>query len=108
VRRTTLQERKAQALATLTDENTDRGGETLEARLKRMRMRSWRRGTKEMDLILGPFGDRNLGTMSASDLDAYDRLLIENDQDLYQWVTGQRTPPEHLSDLINTLAASTK
>ena len=26
-------------------------GETDEARLKRMAMRSWRRGTKEMDLV---------------------------------------------------------
>ncbi len=33
--------------------------ETAEARLKRMRMRSWRRGTKEMDLVLGPWAWRS-------------------------------------------------
>ena len=31
-----------------------------ETRLKRLRMRSWRRGVKEMDLILGPFSDSEL------------------------------------------------
>ena len=39
-------------------------GETAEARLKRMAMRSWRRGTKEMDLVLGPFADAHLAGLS--------------------------------------------
>ena len=47
--------------------------ETAEARLKRLAMRSWRRGTKEMDLILGPFADARLGGMSAEALDRYAR-----------------------------------
>ena len=34
--------------------------ESDEIRLKRLRMRSWRRGMKEMDLILGPFSDSQL------------------------------------------------
>ena len=37
--------------------------ETAETRLKRMRMRSWRRGTKEMDLVLGPYADARLAAM---------------------------------------------
>lgn len=65
-----------------------------EARLKRLKMRSWRRGMKEMDLILGPFADTALRGLSEDDLDAYERLLDENDQDLYLWVTGARQGPE--------------
>jgi antitoxin CptB len=92
----------------MADEKMVSGGETPDARLKRMKMRSWRRGTKEMDLILGPFSDKYLAEMSVADLEVYDQLLMENDQDLYQWLTGQGTPPEHLSELIDTIAASTR
>ncbi len=77
--------------------------ETAENRLKRLRIRSWRRGTKEMDMILGPFSDDELAGLDAAQLDAYEALLSENDQDLYLWVSGQaQTPPEHVSilDLI--------
>lgn len=74
--------------------------ETAESRLKRLTMRSWRRGTKEMDLILGPFADANLAQLTEAELLAYDALLSENDQDLYAWITGaQAVPPAH-SDLI--------
>ena len=41
--------------------------ETAEARLKRMSMRSWRRGTKEMDLILGPWSDAHLAGLDDAD-----------------------------------------
>jgi antitoxin CptB len=62
--------------------------ETAEARLKRMKMRSWRRGTKEMDLILGPWADAHLAGLSAPELEEYELLLAENDQDLMAWILG--------------------
>ena len=80
-------------------------GETPEARLKRMRMRSWRRGTKEMDLILGPFADAHLAGMAPEVLDLYDSLLEENDQDLLPWVMGQRPAPDRLAALLAEIAA---
>lgn len=79
--------------------------ETAEARLKRMRMRSWRRGTKEMDLILGPFADARLAGMSPDALDLYDVLLEENDQDLYPWITGHAVPPAHLTALLDEIGS---
>ena len=70
--------------------------ETHEHRLKRLTMRSNRRGMKEMDLILGRFAEAHLSTMSCDELDAYEVLLSENDQDLYLWVTGKlEAPAEH-------------
>ena len=80
-------------------------GETAEDALRRMRMRSWRRGTKEMDLILGPFADARLADMSGSTLADYDALLAENDQDLIQWVLGQSAPPARFAALIAQIAA---
>jgi antitoxin CptB len=75
--------------------------ETAEARLKRLRMRSWRRGTKEMDLILGPFADARLAQMGEDDLARYDALLAENDQDLMAWILGQSAPPSDLEDMLD-------
>ncbi len=80
-------------------------GETAEARLKRMAMRSWRRGTKEMDLVLGPFADSHLAGMTEDDLLVYDALLAENDQDLMAWLLGQTAPPARFRALLARLAA---
>ena len=73
------------------------------ARLRRMRMRSWRRGTKEMDLILGPYADERLAGMGADALDLYDALLAEGDGDLYAWVAGRSAPPERYGALIDAI-----
>lgn len=77
--------------------------ETQEARLKRMTMRSWRRGTKEMDLILGPYSDGNLARMDDAALTLYDQLLEENDQDLYAMILGQQDCPPHLATLLGEI-----
>ena len=78
--------------------------ELRDTRLKRLKMRSMRRGIKEMDLILSTFADNELAAMSPDQLDIYEALLAENDQDLYQWVTGQADAPEHLVAMINDVA----
>lgn len=79
--------------------------ETAEARLKRMKMRSWRRGTKEMDLVLGPWADAHLAGLTPERLDLYDRLLTENDQDLMAWILGTAPAPEHLAGFLAEIAA---
>lgn len=80
--------------------------ETPETRLKRLRMRSMRRGIREMDLILTAFADAKLDRMSDLDLDLYDRFLNENDQDLYAWVTGQTPAPGPYRDLVARVAST--
>ena len=75
-------------------------GETSEARLKRMSMRSWRRGTKEMDLVLGPWSDANLAQLDEARLSLYDTLLAENDQDLMAWLLGQAPAPAPLAAFL--------
>lgn len=68
-------------------------------------MRSMRRGTKEMDLILMRFAEARLDAMDEAALDRYDDLLNENDQDLYQWVSGQADAPAHVAALIDEIKA---
>jgi antitoxin CptB len=74
-----------------------------EARLKRMRMRSWRRGTKEMDLVLGPWADAHLAGLTGDRLELYDRLLEENDQDLMAWLLGQTPAPGWAGALLTEI-----
>ncbi len=79
--------------------------ETHEARLKRLKMRSMRRGIKEMDLILSAYADDRLGDLDEASLALYDALLAENDQDLYQWVTGQADVPDRYAQLMADISA---
>ena len=79
--------------------------ETSEARLKRMQMRSMRRGIKEMDLILGQFARERLAHLSEADLAVYDELLEENDHDLLAWVVGHSAAPQRFSHLISDISA---
>ena len=78
--------------------------ETADARIKRLAMRSMRRGIKEMDLILSAYANDRLAGMDDAGLLLYDAMLSENDQDLYQWVTGQAQPPARFSALIRDIA----
>ena len=84
--------------------------ESDEIRLKRLRMRSWRRGMKEMDLVLGPFADSQLATLSEELLAEYEQVMSENDQDLYRWMVararGEREGPEEISAVLDVIAAS--
>ena len=74
-----------------------------EHRLKRLKMRSMRRGIKEMDLILQRFSETSLDGMSDEDLSLYDAMLSENDHDLYQWVSGQATAPDPYQAMIERI-----
>ncbi|WP_353620643.1 succinate dehydrogenase assembly factor 2 [Paracoccus sediminicola] len=73
-------------------------------------MRSWRRGMKEMDLILGPFADSQLANLPPEMLERYEAMLNENDQDLYRWIVarlkGEPAGPETLSELLDVISAN--
>lgn len=81
------------------------GAETLETARRRLRMRSIRRGIKEMDLILTAYSGERLSAMDAGALALYDRLLSENDHDLYAWISGQSAAPAEYVSLIAEIAA---
>jgi antitoxin CptB len=77
--------------------------ETPEIRLKRLKIRSIRRGIKEMDLLLGQFAETRLASLSDDQLATYEILLDENDQDLLAWVTGQAECPADLKNLLEEI-----
>lgn len=80
-------------------------GETHANRLKRLRLRSWRRGMRETDLILGPFADAALDGLSEADLDRYEALLSENDQDLYLWISRNCGFPSQYDGIVRRILA---
>lgn len=58
---------------------------------------------REMDMLLGPFSDAPLGELSDSELDIYEQLLSENDQEIYRWISGQEGTPERYQRLIQAV-----
>ena len=73
-------------------------------RRERLRFRSWHRGTREMDLLLGSFADAYLGVFTPGQLDRYEALLLQSDPDLYGWITGRETiPAEYDNDVMQKL-----
>lgn len=77
-----------------------------DARLKKLKMRAWRRGFREADLILGPFADQHVSTFSPAELDWFEALLEQPDQDLYDWILErQPTPAQFDGPLMQRLQA---
>jgi antitoxin CptB len=70
-----------------------RSSDGLDARRRRLLFRSWHRGTREMDLILGRFADAAIAELSDAELDDYERLMERPDPELYAWITGEMPVP---------------
>ena len=74
---------------------TQRSSADLDSRRRRVLFRSWHRGLREMDLIMGRFADAEIGTMSDADLDEFERLIEVPDRDLFRWITGEDETPSN-------------
>ncbi len=76
----------------------------LDARRRRILFRAWRRGVREMDLVMGHFADAELPAMSAAELDEFERLLDAPDPALLAWITGEEpTPADYDTPLLARL-----
>jgi len=71
-------------------------GEDIAMRRKKLRYRAWHRGTREMDLVLGPFADAHTDSMDDTRLDRLEALMSEEDPHLLKWVMGQEVPPPNI------------
>ena len=73
-----------------------RSSDGLDARRRRLLFRSWHRGTREADLIMGRFADAHIEGFSDTELDQYEHLLEALETDLLSWMTGVAgVPLEH-------------
>lgn len=82
--------------------------EAREIKIKRLHMRSIRRGIKEMDLILTDYATRHMPLLSDADLDVYDAMLSESDHDIYGWITKQAPVPEKYTAIMAVIMADAK
>jgi antitoxin CptB len=72
----------------------DLNNRDLDTRRRRARFRSWHRGMREVDLILGSFADARMAGLNAAELDEYEALLDIPDGDFLKWVTGEKPVPD--------------
>ncbi|GAB5458186.1 MAG: succinate dehydrogenase assembly factor 2 [Henriciella sp.] len=78
----------------------------MDERRRKIKFRAWRRGFREMDLLLGSFADAHLETMSEDDLSEFERLLATPDWEVFAWIVGQKPiPPNYMSDLLDQIMA---
>lgn len=80
--------------------------EALEQRRKKLRFRAWRRGFREMDLLMGSFADERLDGFSEPQLDEFERLLAIPDWEVFAWLIGQKPVPDnHAGEVLDQLIA---
>ena len=78
-----------------------RSSDGLDARRRRLLFRSWHRGTREADLIMGRFADVHIEGFSDAELDQYEHLLEALETDLLSWVKGvAEVPPDHDTEMF--------
>ena len=70
---------------------------------KRLSIRSWRRGTKELDLILGQFSDKYLKEFKMSELNLYEQFLSNDDYLIYNWLFSKEDSPKIFKRLIEQI-----
>jgi antitoxin CptB len=73
-----------------------------EIRIKQLRYRSWRRGFREHDFLMGTFADEKLANQDDAGLDAFEILLDQADWDVYYWIVGQKPVPETFQTPVMT------
>ncbi len=76
----------------------------LEVLRKRTLYRAWHRGTKELDLILGRFGEAHFKTFDAEMLMRFEALMSREETQLQQWLLGQvEIPDTREGDLLRQI-----
>lgn len=65
----------------------------LDPRRRRLLFRSWHRGMREMDLLMGQFADAHLIGFSDQELDLFEALSENQDQELLSWIDGSKPVP---------------
>jgi antitoxin CptB len=73
---------------------TARSSAGLDERRRRLLYRSWHRGTREMDLIMGRFADAAISDLTEAEITELERLADVSDPELYAWLTGSQPVPD--------------
>ena len=74
----------------------------LDERRRKLKFRAWRRGFREMDLLMGAFADEHIADLSEEDLSEFERLLSTPDWEVYAWIIGQKPVPQNYQSVLLT------
>ena len=78
----------------------------LDVRRRRLLYRSEHRGNKENDILLGQFARAHVMMFDADQLDQYEALLDEDDNDIFDWAAGRApVPPEKDTPVVRMMLA---
>ncbi len=77
--------------------------ETRDNRIRRLIYQSSYTGTRETDLLLGQFANRYLKSLEDKQLDDYEALLAQGDQNILAWVRGDLQIPANLDGTVFSL-----
>ena len=80
----------------------------LDPRRRRILFRCWHRGIREMDLVFGQFAEAEIATLSETELDEFETIMAEEDNDLVRWVMGTWPVPERFQTLMFARIAAYK
>jgi antitoxin CptB len=72
---------------------------------RQLRFRSWHRGTRESDLLIGSFADAALDGFDSVQLDAYAAFLREDDPDIWDWVVRDAEAPSAHTAMVVLMRA---
>jgi antitoxin CptB len=75
---------------------TEISSDGLDPRRRRLLFRSWHRGIREMDLVLGRFADAHIAELNDAELDEYETWLEIPDQQIFTWVNGSQPAPAEI------------
>ncbi|MFO1169235.1 MAG: succinate dehydrogenase assembly factor 2 [Rhodoblastus sp.] len=78
----------------------------LETRRRAIRVRAWRRGMREMDILIGGFVDAHIADLDEGEIGDLERLLDAEDQKAFSWLCGtEQPPPEYDTKVLARIAA---
>jgi antitoxin CptB len=72
---------------------TTRSSDGLDVRRRKLLFRSWHRGMREVDLIMGRFADVMIEQLTVDELAEFEQMLEVPDRELLAWVTGEADVP---------------
>ena len=72
----------------------------LEPARRRALYRSWRRGTREMDLLMGRFADAEIDRFTDEEFSDFEELIEVPDRDLFAWIAEKEATPANYDTAV--------
>ncbi|HEY8066771.1 MAG TPA: succinate dehydrogenase assembly factor 2 [Methylosinus sp.] len=75
-------------------------------RRRRIKIRAWRRGMREMDILMGRFVDAEIAALPEAELDDLEALLDAQDDEVFRWLSrAEPVPARYDTPLFRRIAA---